>query len=109
MPARDDTRADHALPLNDLKWSPAYAAATNSRREMAGMTKFANSMQLYAEAWAAVAELIDLQLGPLGLATMDALAPTNGQTILDVGCGAARHWCSLQTGWGLTAKSSALI
>jgi SAM-dependent methyltransferase len=35
-----------------------------------------------------VADLLDLQLSPLGLAAMDALAPASGQTILDVGCGA---------------------
>ncbi|WP_293780731.1 methyltransferase domain-containing protein [Sphingosinicella sp.] len=35
-----------------------------------------------------MADLIDLQMSPLGLVAMDALAPAAGQTILDVGCGA---------------------
>ena len=39
-------------------------------------------------ARARIADLLDLQLSPLGLPAIDALAPTHGQTILDVGCGA---------------------
>jgi SAM-dependent methyltransferase len=38
-------------------------------------------------ARAELAELIDLQMSPLGLAAMEALAPAQGQTVLDVGCG----------------------
>jgi ubiquinone/menaquinone biosynthesis C-methylase UbiE len=37
-----------------------------------------------------VADLLDLQLSPLGLAAMDALDPQSGQTILDIGCGAGQ-------------------
>jgi len=40
------------------------------------------------QARAEFASLIDLQMSPLGIAAMDALAPTRGQTVLDVGCGA---------------------
>jgi len=40
------------------------------------------------EARAELAELIDLQMSPLGLAAIDALAPARGQVVLDVGCGA---------------------
>lgn len=40
------------------------------------------------EARAELAELIDLQMSPLGLAAINALAPTRGQAVLDVGCGA---------------------
>jgi len=40
------------------------------------------------EARAELAELIDLQMSPLGLAAMDVLAPAAGETVLDVGCGA---------------------
>lgn len=39
---------------------------------------------------AELADLIDLQLSPLGLAAMDALAPSSGQSVLDVGCGAGQ-------------------
>ena len=35
-------------------------------------------------------DLLDLQLSPLGLAAMDALAPQPGQTIVDIGCGAGQ-------------------
>ena len=40
-----------------------------------------------AQAWVAQQELLDEQLGPLGLAGMQTLAPRPGETILDVGCG----------------------
>lgn len=46
--------------------------------------------QLAAQAWVEVAELLDLQLSPLGLAAMDALSPRPGEVILDVGCGAGQ-------------------
>ena len=39
---------------------------------------------------AEVADLLDLQLSPLGLAAMDALAPRPGDTVLDIGCGAGQ-------------------
>jgi ubiquinone/menaquinone biosynthesis C-methylase UbiE len=45
---------------------------------------------LAAEAWAEVAELLDLQLSPLGLRAMEALAPRSGEVIIDVGCGAGQ-------------------
>jgi SAM-dependent methyltransferase len=40
------------------------------------------------QARAELADLIDLQMAPLGLAAIDALAPSPGQTVLDIGCGA---------------------
>ena len=52
------------------------------------MNKLTNKLEVADGARAEVADLLDLQLSPLGLAAMDALAPTSGQTILDVGCGA---------------------
>ena len=52
------------------------------------MTGLVKSLTLADEARAEVADLLDLQLSPLGLAAMDALAPACGQIILDVGCGA---------------------
>lgn len=45
---------------------------------------------LAAQAWVEVAELLDLQLSPLGLAAMDELSPSPGEVILDVGCGAGQ-------------------
>ena len=48
------------------------------------------SRQLAAEAWAQMRDPLDLQLSPLGLAAMDALAPQPGETLLDIGCGAGQ-------------------
>lgn len=43
--------------------------------------------ELAGRAWAEVADLLDLQLSPLGLRAIEALAPQLGETVLDVGCG----------------------
>ena len=56
------------------------------------------------EARADLAELIDLQMSPLGLAAMDALAPTDGQTVLDVGCGAGETILQLTDRVGETGR-----
>jgi SAM-dependent methyltransferase len=45
---------------------------------------------LAAEAWAEVCDPLDLQLSPLGLRAMEALAPGSGDVIVDVGCGAGQ-------------------
>ncbi len=45
---------------------------------------------LAAEAWLDVCDLVDLQLSPLGLRAMDALAPRPSEVIVDVGCGAGQ-------------------
>ena len=45
---------------------------------------------LYADAWAAVVELVDMQFSPLGRAAIDALSPQRGEAIADVGCGAGQ-------------------
>jgi SAM-dependent methyltransferase len=50
----------------------------------------ANARSLAEQAWAAVCEPLDRQLSPLGLQAMAALAPTPGERILDVGCGAGQ-------------------
>jgi SAM-dependent methyltransferase len=42
------------------------------------------------QARAEVADLLDLQLSPIGLAAIDALDPQPGQTIIDIGCGAGQ-------------------
>jgi len=49
-----------------------------------------SSLDLADNARGEVADLLDLQLSPLGLAAMDALAPQSGQTIVDIGCGAGQ-------------------
>ena len=41
-------------------------------------------------AWAEVYELLDLQLSPLGLGAIAALAPARGEVIVDIGCGAGQ-------------------
>jgi SAM-dependent methyltransferase len=49
-----------------------------------------SSSDLGDHARAEVADLLDLQLSPIGLAAMDALDPQPGQTIVDIGCGAGQ-------------------
>ena len=55
-----------------------------------GMAAQTPSLELADNARGEVADLLDLQLSPLGLAAMDALAPELGQTIVDIGCGAGQ-------------------
>lgn len=45
------------------------------------------SGHLFAQTWAANADLIDRQLSPLGLAAMDRLTLDPGAVVLDIGCG----------------------
>jgi SAM-dependent methyltransferase len=45
---------------------------------------------LAGKARAEVADLLDLQLSPLGLRAIDALSPRIGEAVLDVGCGAGQ-------------------
>jgi ubiquinone/menaquinone biosynthesis C-methylase UbiE len=49
-----------------------------------------STLELADNARREVADLLDLQLSPLGLAAMEALAPQPGQTIVDIGCGAGQ-------------------
>lgn len=48
------------------------------------------SGELAAAAWAEMFALIDRQLSPLGLKAMDALAPSRGDVVFDIGCGAGQ-------------------
>lgn len=43
--------------------------------------------ELRVGAWAEVRELLELQLAPLGQRALTALAPRQGECILDIGCG----------------------
>jgi SAM-dependent methyltransferase len=45
---------------------------------------------LAAQAWAEIRELLDLQLSPLGLRAIEALAPKPAEVIVDIGCGAGQ-------------------
>ncbi len=45
---------------------------------------------LAAKAWVEVADLLDLQLSPLSLLAIEALAPGTGDSVLDIGCGAGQ-------------------
>jgi SAM-dependent methyltransferase len=62
------------------------------------------SRDLGDQARAELADLIDLQMSPLGMAAMDALAPAEGQTILDVGCGAGATILQLMDRVGSTGR-----
>lgn len=42
---------------------------------------------LHAKAWAEAYELVDLQLSPLGMRAIEALALRPGDVVLDIGCG----------------------
>src|SRR5882672_9232582 len=42
------------------------------------------------KARADIADLLDLQLSPLGLRAIEALSPQIGDAVLDVGCGAGQ-------------------
>ena len=53
-------------------------------------TPYRRTNDLAARAWAEVAELLDLQLSPLGLRAMQALSPRAGDVIADIGCGASQ-------------------
>jgi SAM-dependent methyltransferase len=52
------------------------------------MESLATVLDAGDRARAELADLIDRQMSPLGLAAMAALGPEEGQTVLDVGCGA---------------------
>lgn len=63
-----------------------------------------SSRDLADIAWSEVANLLDLQLSPLGLAAMDVLAPLPGQTIVDIGCGAGQTLLQLASKVGSSGR-----
>lgn len=62
------------------------------------------SQDLGDQARAELADLIDRQLSPLGLAAMDALAPAAGQAVLDIGCGVGQTVLQLMDRVGPTGR-----
>jgi SAM-dependent methyltransferase len=69
-----------------------------------GMEAHSTVQDVGDQARADLADLIDLQMSPLGLVAMDALAPAAGQTILDVGCGAGETILQLADRVGPTGR-----
>jgi len=62
------------------------------------------SRELRDRAWAEVADLLDLQLSPLGLPAIEGLSPQRGQVILDIGCGAGQTLQQLADRVGPTGR-----
>jgi len=56
-------------------------------------------------AWAGVADLLDLQLSPLGLRAIEALSPKTGEVVLDVGCGAGQSVLQIADRWEAVGES----
>jgi SAM-dependent methyltransferase len=56
------------------------------------------------KARAEIADLLDLQLSPLGLAAIEALSPRNGDAVLDVGCGAGQSVLQLADRVGVQGR-----
>ena len=56
--------------------------------------------------WSQLQDLLDFQLGPLSQAALSALAPAEGEHILDIGCGCGAT--SLDLAWALDPEGSVL-
>jgi 2-polyprenyl-3-methyl-5-hydroxy-6-metoxy-1,4-benzoquinol methylase len=56
------------------------------------------------KTWAQHQELLDRQIELLGLAVIDALAPTKGEHILDIGCGCGQSSLALADRVGATGS-----
>ncbi|MEO5806029.1 methyltransferase domain-containing protein [Devosia sp.] len=63
-----------------------------------------SAAKLAARAWVEVSDLLDLQLSPLGLRAIDALAPVPGEIIVDIGCGAGQSTVQLAARVGPTGR-----
>ena len=59
---------------------------------------------LAAQAWVEVSEFLDLQLSPLGMRAIDALAPAPGDMVVDIGCGAGQSTLQLAGRVGATGR-----
>lgn len=60
--------------------------------------------QAAAPAWVELNEDLDRQIAPLGAATLAALAPRPGETILDIGCGCGQSALALAEAVGATGR-----
>src|SRR5262249_36694083 len=69
---------------------PQRLDSPTAREFELAMAAQVSSSNLGDHARAEVADLLHLQLSPIGLAAMDALDPQPGQTIVDIGCGAGQ-------------------
>jgi SAM-dependent methyltransferase len=58
------------------------------------------------QRWVELAERTDAQLGPLGRAVMDLVAPAPGERVLDVGCGAGQSVVQLA---GLVGETGRVV
>jgi SAM-dependent methyltransferase len=59
---------------------------------------------LHAKAWAEMYELIDLQLSPIGLRTIEALHLNSGDSVVDIGCGAGQTLLQLAERVGIEGQ-----
>ena len=66
------------------------ASGCYARRMSKANTSSLRMNDLADKARAEVADLLDLQLSPLGLRAIEALSPRIGDVVLDVGCGAGQ-------------------
>jgi len=68
------------------------------------MAALSTSQELGDQARAELADLIDLQMSPLGMTAIAALAPAEGQAVLDIGCGAGQTILQLMDRVGPTGR-----
>lgn len=59
---------------------------------------------VHGRTWAEMADMLDQELGDLGLAAMEALAPQEGERIVDVGCGCGQTSLQLAARVGETGS-----
>jgi SAM-dependent methyltransferase len=69
-----------------------------------GLANISPPALLHAKAWAEAYELIDLQLSPLGMRAIEALALRSGDTVLDIGCGAGQTLLQLAERVGIEGQ-----
>ena len=68
------------------------------------METLLSARELASKAWVEVADLLDLQLSPLGLAAINALVPLVNEVILDIDCGTGQTLGQLARKVGPTGR-----